>query len=184
MALSRRLLRKNPHVAAWHFHSRSKAFRKIVLEQKFNLTDYWYRYEWQGRGSSHNHGLYWFDDSTLPNMENAEDREQFAKIWGYHITSVNPKPEEIGQGGEGDNPLSVDPLHTGVTWEWLDRIVNRCQRHRCSSLYCLRINKKAADEAKEKGEPEPSPACRFFFPHPVRELAELLKRPGKTWWHF
>ncbi len=40
MALSGRLLRENPHIAAWHFHSRSKALREVVLTQKFNLSDY------------------------------------------------------------------------------------------------------------------------------------------------
>ncbi|XP_044717424.1 PIF1-like helicase domain-containing protein [Hirsutella rhossiliensis] len=59
MALSRQLLRDNAHIAAYHFHKRHTLFRTIVLKQKFNLTDSWGRYEWQGRGSSHHHGLYW-----------------------------------------------------------------------------------------------------------------------------
>jgi hypothetical protein len=52
MALSRRLLRENPHIAAWHFHSRNTAFREVVLRKKFDLTDWWSRFEWQGRGCS------------------------------------------------------------------------------------------------------------------------------------
>jgi hypothetical protein len=58
MALSRRLLRENPHIAAWHFYSRTRLFRDIVLKEKFNMEDFWSRFEWQGRGSSHAHGLY------------------------------------------------------------------------------------------------------------------------------
>ncbi|KAJ3455383.1 hypothetical protein MRS44_013983 [Fusarium solani] len=61
MALSRKLLRDNAHIAAYHFHKRYTLFRTIVLKQKFNLTDFWGRYEWQGRGSSHHHGLYWLN---------------------------------------------------------------------------------------------------------------------------
>jgi len=43
MALSRRLLRENPHIAAWHFHSRAQAFRNVVLKDKFNMVDFWSR---------------------------------------------------------------------------------------------------------------------------------------------
>ena len=58
MAPSRQLLRDNAHIAAYHFHKRFTLFRTIVLKQKSNVTDFWGRYEWQGRGSSHHHGLY------------------------------------------------------------------------------------------------------------------------------
>ncbi|XP_044720092.1 PIF1-like helicase domain-containing protein [Hirsutella rhossiliensis] len=83
MVLSRQLLRDNAHIAAYHFHKRYTLFRTIVLKQKFNLTDFWGRYEWQGRGSI---------------------REQFARIWGYHVSAVNPEPQRIQAPGEG-NPL-------------------------------------------------------------------------------
>jgi hypothetical protein len=58
MTLSRRLLRENPHIAAWHFYSQTQLFRDIVLKKKFSMKDFWSRFEWQGRGSSHAHGLY------------------------------------------------------------------------------------------------------------------------------
>ncbi|KAM4064224.1 ATP-dependent DNA helicase PIF1 [Hirsutella rhossiliensis] len=48
MVLSRQLLRDNAHIAAYHFHKRYTLFRTTVLKQKFNLTDFWGRYEWQG----------------------------------------------------------------------------------------------------------------------------------------
>ena len=88
MALSRRLLRENPHIAAWHFHVRSRVFREVVLTRKFNLRDWWHRYEWQGRGSSHNHGLYWFFGAPVPDMATPETRAEFARIWGYHISAI------------------------------------------------------------------------------------------------
>jgi ATP-dependent DNA helicase PIF1 len=184
MALSRRLLRENPHIAAWHFHSRAKAFRDVILKEKFNMTDFWYRYEWQGRGSSHLHGLFWFKNSPTSKMLDPVTRLDFARIWGYHISAVNPRLDLIGQGGDEGNPLNVDSSNTPVTWEWLTRILNRCQRHHCSTTYCLRMKKKAVEAAREKGEPEPRPECRSLFPRPLRENAEIIKRPGKTWWAF
>ncbi|KAI1100691.1 hypothetical protein F4804DRAFT_318217, partial [Jackrogersella minutella] len=68
--------------------------------------------------------------------------------------AVNPN---LGSQGSGGNPLSVDPLDTEVMWEWLNSIVNRCQRHQCSTKYCLRVNKKKLEEAREKGQPDPEP---------------------------
>jgi hypothetical protein len=188
MAKSHRLLRENPHIAAWHFHSRNTLFRDIVLKKKSNLADFWSRYEWQGRGSSHSHGLYWFKGGPPPDMATPESREHFARIWSHHVTAVNPQPD---QGADEGNPLSVDPLETEVTWEWLNRIINRCQRHHCSTTYCLRVTKKDAERARgaaEEGaagdQPPPLPTCRFLFPRPTREAAEVIKRPGKGWWSF
>jgi ATP-dependent DNA helicase PIF1 len=72
LALSRRLLRDNPHIAAWHFYRRFALFRDIVLKKKFNVIDYWVRYEWQGRGSSHCHGLYWMEGIPVVDMEDEQ----------------------------------------------------------------------------------------------------------------
>ncbi|KAH6640312.1 hypothetical protein F5144DRAFT_484970 [Chaetomium tenue] len=121
-------------------------------------------------------------------MATPEARERLARIRGYHVTAVNPQQED---GADEGNPLSVDPLETPVTWEWLNRIVNRCQRHHCSSTYCLRVTKKDAQRAREAagetagGErPAPEPTCRFLFPRPVRGAAEVIERAGKGWWSF
>lgn len=62
-------LRDNPHIAAWHFHTRFTAFRDYVLKPKFNITDSWDRYEWQARGSPHSHGLYWANGAPIPDMD-------------------------------------------------------------------------------------------------------------------
>ena len=72
LALSRRLLRDNPHIAAWHFYRRFTLFRDIVLKKKFNVNDYWVRYEWQGRGSPHCHGLYWMEGTPVIDMEDEQ----------------------------------------------------------------------------------------------------------------
>ena len=112
MSRSHRLLRENPHIAAWHFHARNKLFVNVVLKKKFNLMDYWFRYEWQGRGSSHSHGLFWFDGNPQVDLLSATSREEFAKAWGRHVTALNPNS---AQGADHGNPLSVVPLDTSAT---------------------------------------------------------------------
>ena len=54
-------LRDNPHIAAQWFYIRFDVFRDMVLRPRFAIVNYWDRFEWQGRGSSHNHALYWMD---------------------------------------------------------------------------------------------------------------------------
>ncbi|RYC77181.1 hypothetical protein BFJ63_vAg19945, partial [Fusarium oxysporum f. sp. narcissi] len=152
MGMSSKLLRDNPHIAAWHFYRRFGLFRDIVLKQKFNVTDYWNRYEWQGRGSSHCHGLFWMDGAPSVDLENEHTRKEFVRIWGSHVTALNPEPARVQQQGEG-SPLAVNPLRHPLTFQWLSQILNRCQRHHCSETYCLR-------KKKDLGEI----SCRFFFP--------------------
>ncbi|KAM4062398.1 PIF1-like helicase [Hirsutella rhossiliensis] len=132
MALSRQLLRDNAHIAAYHFHKRYTLFRTIVLKQKFNLTDFWGRYEWQGRGSSHHHGLYWLNGHPDLDPDDDQSRERFARIWGYHVSAVNPEPQRIQAPGEG-NPLIINLLQQPLTVQFLSMVVNRVQRHRCNN---------------------------------------------------
>ncbi|XP_057825708.1 uncharacterized protein LOC131037537 [Cryptomeria japonica] len=46
-----------PHIVAQYMHLRNSNFRKHVLEKGLDVRDYWYRYEWQHRGSPHVHGF-------------------------------------------------------------------------------------------------------------------------------
>ncbi|KAI8710750.1 ATP-dependent DNA helicase [Fusarium sp. LHS14.1] len=171
MALSRQLLRDNAHIAAYHFHKRYTLFRTIILKQKFNLTDFWGRYEWQGRGSSHHHGLYWLSGHPDLDSDNGQSQERFARIWGYHVSAVNPEPQRIQAPGEG-NPLISDLLEHPITVQFLSMVVNRVQRHRCNN-YCMQLNKHTKQVE-----------CRFGFPHGQRLLASLEKLPHSKHWSF
>ncbi|KAM4060930.1 ATP-dependent DNA helicase PIF1 [Hirsutella rhossiliensis] len=171
MALSRQLLRDNAHIAAYHFHKRYTLFRTIVLKQKFNLTDSWGRYEWQGRGSSHHHGLYWLSGHPDLDPDNDQSRERFARIWGYHVSAVNPEPQRIQAPGEG-NPLIGNLLEHPLTVQLLSMVLNRVQRHRCNN-YCMQLNKHTK-----------LVECRFGFPHGHRLLASLDRVPHSKHWSF
>lgn len=85
-------LRNNPHIAAYHFHQRYSSFLDKVLRPKLNITEYWYRYEWQARGSTHAHGLFWVQDSPSTDLNTAEAQADFTRFWGSHISAFNPDP--------------------------------------------------------------------------------------------
>src|SRR5262249_41423735 len=48
---------ENPHTTAWFFNKRFELFFDEVLKIRWDLEDWWYRYEWQHRGSVHVHGI-------------------------------------------------------------------------------------------------------------------------------
>jgi helitron helicase-like protein len=60
--IARENVRDNPHIAAYHFHRRFTVLMEKVVTPKFKVKDHWNRYEWQGRGSTHNHGFVWSED--------------------------------------------------------------------------------------------------------------------------
>ncbi|OQD62069.1 hypothetical protein PENPOL_c014G03959 [Penicillium polonicum] len=57
--IARNNLQNNPHIIAQWFDIRFRLFQDKVLKRLFSVSDSWSRYEWQGRGSVHNHALYW-----------------------------------------------------------------------------------------------------------------------------
>ena len=82
--------------------------------------------------------------------------------------------------GEGD-PLAVQPLTRQPDFQWLSEVVNRVQRHRCNSTYCLRKEKNpVTGNVTADTEAE----CRFFFPRSHRECAGLVRREGTSYHVF
>ena len=60
----------NPDIVSYLFVKRSELYMKYVLKAIFNVCDYWYRYEWQHRGSCHLHGILWLSDA--PHTDNVQ----------------------------------------------------------------------------------------------------------------
>jgi hypothetical protein len=132
-------------------------------------------------------------ESPAADMEDEAARDIFARTWGFHITAVNPEPRRTVPQGEG-NPLSVDPLGMEMTFLRLSQIVNRCQRHRCNTTYCLRVRKGSGDLARDMegaaadieaaNVTNPERECRFDFPRALRELASVIRKEGKSYYIF
>ena len=58
----RKLMHDNPILIRYFFQIRVHLFIEHVLKTIFKVKDYWYRFEWQSRGSPHIHGVLWFSD--------------------------------------------------------------------------------------------------------------------------
>ena len=52
----------NPAIADWFFYHRISKFVDTFYTDVMGAVDFWYRFEWQHRGSPHVHGIAWFAD--------------------------------------------------------------------------------------------------------------------------
>src|ERR1043165_8449087 len=66
----------NLHITAWYFEKRFKLFFEKVLVPKWNLKDWWFRFEWQHRGSTHVHGVAIRKDAPVIDWNKIKDDEE------------------------------------------------------------------------------------------------------------
>ncbi|KAF5578398.1 ATP-dependent DNA helicase PIF1 [Fusarium pseudoanthophilum] len=172
MAIARKNLKENPHIAAYHFNARFTSFLENVIKPKFNVTESWFRYEWQARGSTHAHGLFWVKNAptldTQPGQDLQNINEDFLRFWGAHITAINPDRQQPGQQRDINLLISIIP---NPTFGDLAAVVNRVQRHQCTGTYCQRRKRM------QNGTLSEETYCRFYFPralHPEPVLARNM----------
>lgn len=170
MRISRKNLRENPHIAAHHFYHRFKIFFEEYLVPKLKITAHWVRFEWQGRGSTHTHGVYWVDGAPkapLDSFLEEAQKQEFAEFWGVHVHAWNPEPGRQMPPQE-DNPLKYK-MGSDSSFLMLSRVLNRVQRHTCSDAYCLRRYKLP------NGQFSDEKVCRFHFPRAIHPQAVVTR---------
>src|SRR6202047_4147949 len=162
-------LNNNPAIAAYYFQKRWQVYFEEVIQPKFKIKDYWWRYEWQHRGSSHIHGFFWMEGAPSVDALDRNDVESvqaFLHFWDQHVSTWHPDKD--------CPPAAIHPsaeLFNGLqdTKKELAEILNRLQRHtKCAPGYCER-------RKKDTGEI----FCRFGYPKPCRDHSELSKDPGR-----
>ena len=161
--LNFRLLQENPHIAAVYLERRWRLFFHMVFKKIFNVEDYWYRFEWQSRGSGHIHGLYWTKD-PYP----VEELEGFLAHWGPLATAINP---DAALPPASVHPCSRPFEQRANTKRDQTEILNRCQRHtKCTPQYCFRKKKGSNDRV-----------CRFHFPRKHQDSPTVSNETNPKW---
>ncbi|XP_063411592.1 uncharacterized protein LOC134694510 [Mytilus trossulus] len=139
-----KILRSNPVTAARMFDHRFHLFLKTVIMSDAHpigkVKDYFYRVEFQQRGSPHTHCLFWIEDA--PKFEVDEDQQVIDFVDKY-ITCSMPSPDE-------------DPE--------LHKIVNAVQQH--SKNHSKSCKKKGTNCRFNFPRP---PSVHSFISRPVTE---------------
>ena len=109
---------------------------ECIIKPKFEVTDWLNRYEFQGRGSSHNHGFMWSKDGPVLVVDDLESRRTFAQFWGVYFSGI--LPINVDRALDRRTAMSLPPENDQNTLRQLDMLVNHLQRHICTPSYCLR----------------------------------------------
>src|ERR1700761_5174213 len=142
----------------------------------FPIKHFWYRYEWQERGSGHVHGFVWLKDAPNPddiNWDFIKNRlpipdeqltkmERFRDYWDKIVTAFNPFPrQDENTPLVGRHPCSLDRDSAQNTKTELAELLNWVERHtKCLPGYC-QVKRKVP------GQQEPRLVCRFDYPMPL-----------------
>ncbi|XP_067930922.1 uncharacterized protein [Watersipora subatra] len=133
---------------------RFDTFFKHFLTPYFLIDDYWYRFEWQHRGSLHVHGLAWLQNA--PNTQTCTQLE-LTSYWDKYVCTWNPAIEHNQNPANfywdvRNHPCSLRGQDVDNLENYLKDLVNICQKHtRCNPGYCLRT------------QPDGTQKCRFGF---------------------
>lgn len=165
---------ENPALSDWFFTHRIQKFIKIFYIDIMGASDFWFRFEWQHRGSPHVHGIAWFADApdiqqVMATDPDSSTRQEFIRYVDKIVSTTNPAVQLDGSDVDNAPPARVDPHICNKPYtevedftQYLIDLVATCQRHtRCSAAYCLRT---------KHGKQE----CRFGYPKPLQPTTTLM----------
>ena len=139
-------------------------------------SDYWFRFEWQHRGSPHVHGLAWLPDAPDVEQVHADSeeistaaKEALLQYVDKIVSTTNPAVLPDWSNVDEAPPPKTNPHICNQPYsevEDLDQdltdLIATCQRHtRCSAAYCLRTS-----NGQQK--------CRFGYPKPLQPETALV----------
>lgn len=166
---------ENPAISDWFFSYRIQKFVEAFYVGVLGASDYWFRFEWQHRGSPHVHGIAWFPDA--PDVQQAvaspETKQQLLDYVDRIVSTINPAVQPDGSDADSAPPARVNPHICNLPYtdvvdlnQDLIDIIATCQRHRCSAAYCLRT---------KNGQQK----CWFGYPKPLQPETTLVTEDGE-----
>lgn len=164
--MRKELMHKNPLITSYFFQYRMELFMKLILIPIFKVVDYCYRFEWQGRGSTHAHGMLWIDDAIIFDENNYTDTdiEDICKYFKSIVFAVTPM-EKRSDTHPSQKKFS-DILNEHQENDLIELITHVQLHTRCGN-HCLRRNIVTQKIA-----------CRYNFPCNMRDEAEVNDEEG------
>ena len=147
-------INENPAIADYFFHERITKFMKYFYVDILGATDFWFRFEWQHRGSPHVHGVAWLQNAPqAEQLLSADDDlkllDAVEQITSYVNSLVSTMTMNPGIPADSNNIVHAVPIPNikehvcnrkfleidDLQMDLVD-LVATCQRHtRCSSAY-------------------------------------------------
>ncbi|KAE8752107.1 hypothetical protein FOCC_FOCC001269 [Frankliniella occidentalis] len=162
----RNFIADQPFVPSMFFIKRAEYFLLKIFKLMYPLKDFWWRFEWQFRGSPHVHALLYLEGAPDVTRLKEMTPEEFADVVAYFDRIVSAWNCGLGLPNSAVHPCRkrTSDVAPEDRERHLGEILNRVQRHtRCSEGYCLR--------RKRPGQPL---ECRFKFPFPLSDETQIV----------
>ncbi|XP_052129235.1 uncharacterized protein LOC113212961 [Frankliniella occidentalis] len=162
----RNFIADQPFVPSMFFIKRAEYFLLKIFKLMYPLKDFWWRFEWQFRGSPHVHALLYLEGAPDVTRLKEMTPEEFADVVAYFDRIVSAWNCGLGLPNSAEHPCRkrTSDVAPEDRERHLGEILNRVQRHtRCSEGYCLR--------RKRPGQPL---ECRFKFPFPLSDETQIV----------
>jgi DNA replication protein DnaC len=154
--IRRRIVADNPDLVAQYFQHRFDRFFHLILTPSDapplgKIIDFFWRIEFQRRGSPHVHMVVWVEGA--PVLEKERDKSEVVDFIAKHVSTEIPPPLQDEE--DPNDPAVCARLE-------LRNLVLRLQQHACTFT---------CDRRAKKGK---KIKCRFCFPRPLSEVTRLV----------
>ncbi|KAK3908319.1 ATP-dependent DNA helicase [Frankliniella fusca] len=153
-----KLVLENPKACSDYFYEIFTMFFECIVLGYFQVVDFWYRFEWQMRGSPHVHGVMWLSNAVDVKMLESKFEEVKISVINFFDRLISCETPNLNFVDVGTHPCSVKIADTTCVEDDLSALINTVQMHECS--------KRCTNDGKTK--------CKYGFPKDLRENSDLV----------
>jgi ATP-dependent DNA helicase PIF1 len=182
-----------PHVVACYLSTRHRYLRETVfqhlgLNDDCAVEDFWFRVEWQSRGSGvlvvcplkfsflifvlpgHIHGFLWLKNANhvdTVDWSDPDDVDRLRRYFDQFLTAFNPEPRRPRPPNDCLFEDFADP-HKRADWDLDDDYINLCNRCQTHGSLIRGTHRCNPAQCHRNG------SCRFHFPYPLMNEARAF----------
>jgi hypothetical protein len=159
---NQQLVNKYPLLADKIFQLRVEAFMG-ALQQTLGFVDFWYRFEYQFRGSPHIHALLWLPPAQDPfaNEDVESKKAEMEAFLDRYLCESHTAPTAREPGRKPSEKTLAEVSDDNLEND-LNNVIGAVQRHDKCGRSCLRTTKKGEH-------------CRYGFPKPLVDATKVSR---------